>query len=121
MDTSLLTLELDFEFGHEISDPYDLENETKREKTWSSYQNISQEFALPGGLKDVFVHLASPYDETEDGESDESLVRKERASCLERQIMGYQYDSEARGKYTNRGTSVYDEVFSRFYASLQSQ
>ncbi|PPQ79196.1 hypothetical protein CVT26_000445 [Gymnopilus dilepis] len=103
-----MTVELDFEYCHDADDDYEYETDSMMENTWKSYQNMVELFAFEDGLKDFFVHLASPSKRSSIPEP--SLERTRRAQILERRIMGDDYDGEARGKHTRRGKSVYDEI-----------
>ncbi|PPR00207.1 hypothetical protein CVT26_009074 [Gymnopilus dilepis] len=120
-EPSMLTIELDFLYDNELPNVYDLEGMVKRETTWRLYQNMVGAFQFHSGLRDFFVHLASPYDLSEDGQADLSLVRRSRATMLEKRIMGEDYDSQVRGKYTNRGLSLRDEVYFRLFGELPSR
>ncbi|KAF8886878.1 hypothetical protein CPB84DRAFT_1949271, partial [Gymnopilus junonius] len=118
MDTRKLTVELDLRYDHEDPDVYDIETEVQREKNWKSYQNMAEVFYFKDGLKDFFVHLASPYEIR--GVID-ARVRKERERILEKRIMGEGYDSHTRGKFTNRGVSVSDVTYQQLYGSFPSR
>ena len=113
--TSNLTVELDLRYGFEHPDPLDPETEKQRERNWKSYQNMARVFNFKDGLKDFFVHLASPYEQADEIDFD---VRKNREKILEKMIMGDDYDAAARGKFTNRGLSLRDVHYQRIYEHI---
>jgi len=103
--TSKLTIELDLRHDHEYPDPYCSKNAMEVENDWKSYQNMAGVFIFEDGPKDYFVHIGSPNDCPSPADYQ---LRLEQERTLEKRIMGPEYDSEARGKYTNRGVSVVD-------------
>lgn len=110
LETSKLTIELDLRHGHEYLDVYSEETAMDIENAWKSYRNMAEVFIFKDGLKDFFVHLASPYDWPA---MTDHRPRMERERILEKRVIGPEYDGETRGKYTNRGVSVMDLVNQR--------
>ena len=99
LDTSNLTV------GLECTDPSgeDFGWDMEEEDALDVFQNFAAAFQFKHPLKDFFVYLPLP---AQSGVPPELCAEWERT--LERQVMGVQYDAEARGKYINRGYTLTD-------------
>ena len=112
LSTALLTIELDFYW----LSPSDLESVRERDEKWISYQNITKLFQLPYRIgqdavgrstyHDFFIRLASPQPTSYSND----LIRWERERELEKLIMGSEYDSAKRGKYSKRARGFWQEM-----------
>ena len=98
-----LTIDLDLEYllgGNYFPEPMD----QAELDMWNAYLGFVKRLSVVKP-KDFFIRVICPHYREEE--------RRDWERCLERLVMGEDYDAEARGKYTNRGLSARDLFFAQ--------
>lgn len=100
---SRLSITIDKSAVRHWPDPYGTVQQAREtdESIWKQDQRIAETLVKLTGLRDLFVHLATPIISTIDSSSLTNL-RLEREKVIERLVMGDRYDSHARGKFSHR-------------------